>query len=628
MKKHNNILIVSSIIVAILLISYLYTFTFSKAEELNLSPVYDDAAGWEIYTFNGEEKTPLNTADIMGAKGLIYYERKIDSSWLKNGYSRFKLSASHNTAVYVDGKLIYTNYLGDITNPNPNLPIIDLNIDFDALPGFSINADFNDKTLVILTSPKESHLGNPMFVLTSDYIIEAQNTAWTNAKTMPAILYAILGFLLFVLFMYTWYKEQRDFGLIALILASFMQMFYFLANFNENSFSYGLNGFFTNIFTLLPLLYIALKMQRYKKVFLVVLLSCFGVFLFTSYMDFKFYIFSYMQEFMACVMFIPIILVFVFGLFEKRQNNPIFKAIMPALYTTFGVVGALVLLSIPIRAFFPQYDGFLSFIYFIVIEFGNNSPILLLHFLNTLILLMLFVTMAYMQIRKNMMWAEEVKLLTLKNEMILENLYALEKNSEALAVARHDEIHHLRTLAKLYEESPSHAEAYATSLATELSGIAPVIPFTKNRLVNTILAVQGEKARKASVTFSAQADLEENLIISDKDLCAVLMNLIENAINAAALTPPNKNREVSVKLFTEDEYLRIIIENTLPQDFDAEAFTETLRKKPKRIKDRHGFGLVSVRSTLANYGGELRFSIDKDKMVLHTVMRGGESVGI
>ncbi len=621
MKKREVFLLGTALLALILLASYLYGFTLPKRENLFLTPTIDDARGWEIYTLENEERMPVATSQIIDSSGTIYFEREIPAQWFDEELTRMELATDWWASAFVDGALVYTNYPGVSAMSPVTFPQEGEEIDFRVMLGFSLDPSWAGRTLTMAVDAKEENVSTPRFVLTSNYVFEGQSFAWANGKAMPAMLYAMLGFLLLALFIYSLMQRKANFGLLALAAASLLQMFFFLSHFDDAPFIFLLQPLLSNGFLLLPMLYIALRMQKYKKVFLPLLLICWGVPFVVILMNYFAPTPIFIQNVAPYLMFVPLAAMFPCGILERRNGNRVFRSFITGLYIVFGGVLVLFLLSLPVCALFPEGAGAFAWIHYIFYAIADTMPGLLIYFLNTLLLVLLFSVAALEQIRKSTEAAETVKLLTLKNDLMLENLRALERNGEALAVARHDELHHLRMMAELYREAPEQAAKYADSLAAELSGASPILPVTENRLINTILAVQASRAENLSIRFRAEAILQETLPIADKDLCAVFMNLLENAVNAASNAAPDKEKEVFVKLFVEDGYLFIIIKNTLPRNFDPSILKEKLGKKKQPAANPHGFGLISARTTLARYGGELRFSIEGDVIVLQTAMR-------
>ena len=83
------------------------------------------------------------------------------------------------------------------------------------------------------------------------------------------------------------------------------------------------------------------------------------------------------------------------------------------------------------------------------------------------------------------------------------------------------------------------------------------------------------------------------LPLSDPDLCALVMNIVDNAITAASETD---EPYLMLKIHEKEGYLAIVCENSLaPQE--TEAKQETVPK--------HGWGLKIIRNIVEKYRGAI-----------------------
>lgn len=617
MKKPINAIAVGAVaLVLLLLASYLYGYTRTDQSELYLTPTTDDPCGWDIWALENGARVPLSVQDSWDYPGTVYLERVIPADWAAQGYHRVKLTTGRWYSVFVDGALVYTNCAASsgfpVAFPSGGA------VDWAASPGFSLSPEWADHTLMVATAligPEGA--ASPGFNVTSEAVDEAVTTAWAAASAMPAALFAALGALLLVLFAYGLTQGRPYFGLLALAAASLAQMFYHLSMFRASPGAHWLRPLFLHAFLLLPMLCCGLSMKKQRKRFLPLLLACWGIPFAAQALQYAVDVPLWLLDTSPYLLFFPLAALLWLGTLERREGNPAFRLLIPGLKGCLGLLAFLFLLSLPVGAAMPHSAGLLAWVRDTVRGVAGLYPHRLLYLLNTLLLLLLFLTAVVEQVRRGLKQEDALALLAYKNDLALESIRALEQSGEALAVARHDQIHHLRVLAGMCRESPGQAAEYAASLASELAGI-PSMHFTENRLVNTILTVQAEKAGQRSVSFQAEALLPPSLPIPDRDLCAVLMNLLDNAVNSAALAP--QKREVSIRLTTEDGYLLIAIENTLPEGFDQNAFRETLSQAAVPGRDSHGFGIRSAQAAVSRYGGELRYAVRDGVLTVNTAM--------
>lgn len=56
--------------------------------------------------------------------------------------------------------------------------------------------------------------------------------------------------------------------------------------------------------------------------------------------------------------------------------------------------------------------------------------------------------------------------------------------------------------------------------------------YCKNETVNLIFSAFAERALQAGITMEVQADIPQAIILSENDLCVLLSNALENALQS------------------------------------------------------------------------------------------------
>lgn len=86
--------------------------------------------------------------------------------------------------------------------------------------------------------------------------------------------------------------------------------------------------------------------------------------------------------------------------------------------------------------------------------------------------------------------------------------------------------------------------------------------YTANFAVNSILQDTASKAKAAGIAFTAEAQIPEKLPLSHQDLCALLMNLLDNALEAAAQVEEPSQRFLRLRLSLQKGFLAVRCENS------------------------------------------------------------------
>ena len=129
---------------------------------------------------------------------------------------------------------------------------------------------------------------------------------------------------------------------------------------------------------------------------------------------------------------------------------------------------------------------------------------------------------------------------------------------EQTAIYRHDMHHHLRMISSLLASGhPEQAMAYIQRTAGEIEAIIPR-RYCENDMVNLLLGSFQENAERKGVSMSVKASLPDRLNMNDTELCVILSNALENALNATACLPEGEGREIGV--FLGDSHGKLLIE--------------------------------------------------------------------
>lgn len=187
---------------------------------------------------------------------------------------------------------------------------------------------------------------------------------------------------------------------------------------------------------------------------------------------------------------------------------------------------------------------------------------------------------------------------------------------EEVRQARHDMRHHLNRLSALAEEGDlEKLKAYLAGAASRIPSLE--MHFCENRAVDSVVGYYCELAKRENIPFSVQIDLPEKLPVDAVDLCLVLSNLLENALEASLRTAPARRR-IKVTAYLHAGNLALIqIENA----FDGELKEKgRIFQSSKRKGD--GVGLQSVRHIAEKSGGASTFT-DQDGIFRANVMLCG-----
>ena len=162
----------------------------------------------------------------------------------------------------------------------------------------------------------------------------------------------------------------------------------------------------------------------------------------------------------------------------------------------------------------------------------------------------------------------------------------------------HDYRNHIQTMKVLAAEGDLDAlKKYLDKLDEDLNTVDVVVK-TGNKMTDAILNSKISLAKSKGINVIADAKVPVELKMSDIDLCIVIGNLFDNAIEAS-LALPEQERLIRLYMDIKNTQLYMCLTN----------FTSVkkLKKQGGRYVttkgEGHGFGLVRVDDIIERYGG-------------------------
>ncbi len=202
----------------------------------------------------------------------------------------------------------------------------------------------------------------------------------------------------------------------------------------------------------------------------------------------------------------------------------------------------------------------------------------------------------------------DIMTLSIKKFSNAEALTALEAerlNREVLH-ARHEEKHHLATLAALLENgSIEEARKMIDDLYQAPSTGTNDIN-SGNAFADAILAQRRTFAQSKGIQVSIDACLDHHLPFKESDFSSILTNLLDNAIEGCeGISDP----QIDVRIYPAKSYLCIIVKNSVDLDtIQANPNLETRKSDPAL----HGMGLEIIHEIVQKYNGFTRLYATED----------------
>lgn len=223
-------------------------------------------------------------------------------------------------------------------------------------------------------------------------------------------------------------------------------------------------------------------------------------------------------------------------------------------------------------------------------------------------LLSVILMMAILVFRINRQYKMEKELADLKSQQaeLLERDYlALNSAYAANAKLFHDFHNHIGALRQLLShEKLQEAVEYLDELQTPVRNMADTFQ-TGDETADYLINSKAADAAEHGISFQAQVEFPRHTNIRSADLCAILGNLLDNALEAAKQVPEHGQRLIRLTIRRINQMLVIKVENSFFVPPVAENGSLVTTKKERGL---HGWGLKSAQAAAEKYDGMVQTS--------------------
>ncbi len=258
-----------------------------------------------------------------------------------------------------------------------------------------------------------------------------------------------------------------------------------------------------------------------------------------------------------------ILLCFIWNHYHFLKEERIFSAIVILLYLGILFLGV-------------YYDGFIA---------GGISALF-------------FILLEYLLQR--IMKREEDKTIIYQNKLMKQQMDEIENIYMTMRGWRHDYHNHLQSLkGYLSLNKVDQMKNYLNELETDLDSI-DTLYHSGNLQLDSILNAKLAIAEKGHIRIHCDASIPPQLHVSDLDLCVILGNLLDNAIESCRKIENPDERFIRVYIGILKKQLYISITN---------ATSETVKQRTDHYfttkRGDHGHGLKRVDQVVKKYDGYL-----------------------
>lgn len=184
-------------------------------------------------------------------------------------------------------------------------------------------------------------------------------------------------------------------------------------------------------------------------------------------------------------------------------------------------------------------------------------------------------------------------------DMKSEQYNMITEKIEKTRKSRHDIHHHINVVYQLAKENKIDQLIEYLEEYNKIDSTKEPIVYCKNSTVDAILNHYILMARDNEIQVDLKVALPEELKIRDTDLCIVIGNLLENAIEASE---KEENKRIKLRISKSNEYICMLVSNIYNGEIKKGHSGYYSRKR--EFKDT-GIGLSSVNAVVEKYDGRM-----------------------
>lgn len=138
-----------------------------------------------------------------------------------------------------------------------------------------------------------------------------------------------------------------------------------------------------------------------------------------------------------------------------------------------------------------------------------------------------------------------------------------------------------------------------------------------NDVIDAILNCSAAEAKKQQIYFQYEVNFTAHIPVAPVDLCAILGNQIENALEANRQITDISARYVKIMLTQKKGFLIFRVENASAENPFSESGALKTRKEDGNL---HGLGIKNIQDTVNKYNGWLKNSYDNHTFISEVLL--------
>ena len=211
--------------------------------------------------------------------------------------------------------------------------------------------------------------------------------------------------------------------------------------------------------------------------------------------------------------------------------------------------------------------------------------------------------------------SDEKSLILLMNHNISKGYSLLANKNDELRLQAHDFRNHLMSIQNMPEKE---AKSYISDLLDHMVNNTSVIS-SGNRYIDAVFNSKIPSMDKNHIRFSHNIKIPKELEFSMTDLCTIVSNQLDNAIEACCKMKDPSARWIQYTIDQSGDFAAFLCENSIEKGSVTESMLQTTTKSED--KHRHGLGIRSIQVCAERNQGTVSHEISEESFKSKVILQ-------
>ena len=306
--------------------------------------------------------------------------------------------------------------------------------------------------------------------------------------------------------------------------------------------------------------------------------------------------------------------ILILGYVERKQGNGFYRLFCPMLCAM--LIGAAV---VTVVAVVGNGDGLYvqRHVFTELVQHFNLHP-LREYYLQRYVLFVLLVVL-FIRILTDLMHSRSiVRVLKYEKESAQGYAVAVRERIDEVRRVKHDTMLHINVCNMLYTQGEyQRLGEYLEKLQTDGQAIAP-LQYSNNLMIDYLVMSFSRRAEKNQIALQTDIEVLPELSISDSDLCSLLNNVLQNALEACLKLTDTSKRWIRLEIKADENKVYFTCINSCNGYFIRNNGRYLTTKKGDGSS--HGYGMGIIGDLCRQNGGAMAAQVDGNRFTMKVAL--------